>query len=123
MHWLPLGSCRSLTRRTSAVAALLLALTWSAHGGSYGPQTFTFANGTTALGDGSLIASSDGTASVQSNALRLTASGVGNTGASFKLPDLDPGKVVQSVDLAFKVRLFASGTPADGFTVNFGALP
>lgn len=91
--------------------------------GNYGPQAFSFADGTTILGDGTVIASSDGTASVRANALRLTTNGTGNTIASFKLPDIDPTKEVQSVDATFKLRLFSSSTPADGFTFNFGNLP
>ena len=91
--------------------------------GTYGPQAFSFPNGTTNLGDGSTIASSDNVAAVVNNALRLTANGVGGSSASFKLPNLDSDKSVQSFDVTFKLRLFASGTPADGFSLNFGNLP
>src|SRR5688572_6186234 len=79
----------------SALASLSVPL---ASAGSYGTQAFTFADGTTSLGDGSTIASSNGAASVQSNALRLTANGTGSTTSSFKLPDLDPAKLIQSFD-------------------------
>ncbi|MES2572897.1 MAG: CotH kinase family protein [Verrucomicrobiota bacterium] len=101
----------------------LLACTDVARAGSYGTQAFTFATGTKNLGDSSVIASNDGTASVQANALRLTANGVGDTTASFKLPDLDAGKGISGFDVTFKLRLFTSGTPADGFALNFGSLP
>lgn len=91
--------------------------------GTYGTQAFTFANGTVSLGDGSTIGSSNSIASVQSNALRLTANGTQNTNASFKLPDIDPGKEVQSFDVSYKLRFFAAGTPADGYSLNFGNIP
>lgn len=90
--------------------------------GTYGVQTFTFANGTTNLTDNTVIASSDGIASVQSNGLRLTANGTQNTAASFKIPDLDPGKGIQSFDVTYKLRFFGAG-PADGYSLNFGNLP
>ena len=41
----------------------------------YGPQAFAVSNGTTTLGDGTTIAGTDGTASVQNGALRLTQAG------------------------------------------------
>jgi hypothetical protein len=106
-----------------AAAFLCSAVSSSLEAGTYGTQAFTFANGTVNLGDGTVIASNDGTASVQTNALRLTANGTGSTAASFKLPDLDPGKEVQSFDVTYKLRFFASGTPADGYSLNFGNLP
>jgi hypothetical protein len=113
---------RSLS--TLAVFLVTFALTTGVNqAGTYGPQAFTFANGTNNLGDGTTISSNDGIASVQSNALRLTASGTTSTASSFKLPDLDAAKEVQSFDVSFALRLFASGTPADGFSLNFGALP
>jgi len=102
--------------------------TASVEAGSYGTQQFTFPNNTTVLGDGTAISSSTmtggfSTASVQNNSLRLIANGTPDTSSSFKLTDLDPGKAVQAFDAAFKLRFFASGTPADGISFNFGAIP
>src|SRR4030095_10581733 len=106
-------------------AAILLSFVPLCHleAGTYGTQAFTFANGTTTLGDNTVIAANDGIASVQNNALRLTASGTGSTAASFKLPDLDPGKEVQSFDVIYKLRFFASVNRADGYSLNIGNLP
>jgi hypothetical protein len=109
--------------RIAAAVLLSIVPVFRLEAGTYGTQAFTFANGTTSLGDNTVIASNDGTASVQNNALRLTANGTGSTAASFKLPDLDPGKEVQSFDVNHKLRFFASGTPADGYSLNFGNLP
>jgi hypothetical protein len=118
---------RKLLQCRLGAQALLTATLFSigsfAFAGTYGTQPFTFANGTTNIGGGATIASNNGVASIQNNALRLTANGTGDTGASFKLPDLDPGKEVQSFQVTFVVRIFSSGTPADGFSFNFGALP
>ena len=49
-------------------------------------QGFEFANDTDNLGDGSIISSNDGTATVQDNLLKLTEAGINSTAASFILP-------------------------------------
>lgn len=109
----------------TAALGILSALSWA---GTYGTQGFAYANGTTNVGGGTTLASTtvtgtDATASVQAGALRLTANGTGGTAASFKLPDLDPSKEVAAFDVSFQLRFFASGTPADGFSLSFGAVP
>ena len=111
--------------RTTAVAAWL-SLAAQGLSGTYGPQAFTFADGTTSLGDGTVMASSNNVTSVQANALRLTQAGVGGSYASFKLADIDPGKEITAFDATLKVRmtkLNGTNTPADGWTLNFGAIP
>src|SRR5678815_5752535 len=110
------------------IAALLSSSTALLQGGTYGPQPFTFANNTVNLGDGTVIASTtttggQPTCSVQNNALRLTANGTGSTSASFKLPILDPSKEVGSFDVTYNLIFSASGTPADGYSLNFGPIP
>ena len=94
-----------------------------------GTQNFNGAGPIANLGDGTSISSSNtGTdghpaAVVLNNALRLTQNGTGNTSSSFKLPDLDPGKAIDSWDATFKVRMSASSTPADGWSLNVGPIP
>ncbi len=100
-----------------------IALLRIAAAGSYGPQNFTYTDGTTDLADGTAIASSNGVASVQKNYLRLTQDGVGGTSSSFKLSDLDSGKEVTVFTITFSLRMSTAGNPADGFSVNFGAIP
>ncbi len=86
---------------------------------SAGIQTFSAAVGITDLGDGTLISSTNGVASIQPNAgfgtgLRLTDDGVGGTLSSFQLPDIDLGKEMNSFTASFRVTMNAAGTPADG---------
>ena len=42
-----------------------------------------------------------------------------------KLPDLDPGRNIQSFDVSFKVRMTKNGAepPAEGFSINIGPIP
>ena len=89
-------------------------------------QTFTFADGTTSLGDGTLIGSnrSKGVTAVWNRRLRLTLSGSINTNSSFKLPDLDPGSSVRSWKARFGLRMRAkAGSPAHGWSLNLGPIP
>src|SRR4051794_39080237 len=118
---------RSLPLLLGSVA-LLSPFTVVLRAGTYGPQPFTFANGTVNVGDGSVIASTtvtggQPTCSVQNNALRLTGNGTGSTNASFKLPVIDPGKEVASFDITYNLIFSASGQPADGYSLNFGPIP
>ncbi|MFT6178510.1 MAG: hypothetical protein ACJAQT_000582 [Akkermansiaceae bacterium] len=87
-------------------------------------QAFTgFSTGTTALGDGSAISSNDGTAQIRVTGdpyLRLTASGTGSTGSSMKLPDLDPGKAIDSFTVSFDLFIGGGGSLADGASLTFG---
>ena len=87
-------------------------------------QSFTFPNGTTNLGDGTTIGSTDGINSVQSNALRMTQDGVGNTASSFRIP-AQPGSSLgwtATFDITM-IDAAGGGQPADGFSFNYGALP
>ena len=75
-----------------------------------------------ALADGSVPASSNGTASIIGGQLRLTANGTGSTLAGYRLPDLDVGKEISEFTLDYDVTLYATGTPADGYALSFGAI-
>lgn len=93
-----------------------------------GTQTFTFADRTTDLGDGTTIASNNGTASVLSNRLRLTQRGTSNTNSSFKIPNLDGSSSLQSWTASLNVVMSTSGfggggNPADGWALNVGPIP
>lgn len=85
-------------------------------------QDFEFSDDTVELGDGSIVAGNDGTNSVQDGALRLTQDGVGSTASSFLLPKFN---VKEGWTMTFDLTLEAeqgANPPADGFSVNFGAL-
>jgi hypothetical protein len=118
-------AARSLIRW--AAAAVMAASCGSGLCGSYGPQDFSaFAVGATSLGDGTEIGSNNGICQIRGNTnryLRLTESGTLNTSASFKLPDLDPGQEVRAFTIRFSLYMNAAGTPADGVSLNFGAIP
>lgn len=93
--------------------------------GNYSQNFTGFPQGTTNLGDGSEIGSSNGIAQVRSTAspyLRLTASGTGGTSASMKLPDLDPGEAIESFTVNFDLQIGGSGGFADGVSLTFGAI-
>src|SRR5688500_18797929 len=111
----------------AAVTSLLLFAN-AASGGSYS-QSFSLADGTTAIGGGTALTTSNtanpAVASVQGGALRLVQAGVPSTASAFKLPDLDPGRNIQSFDVTFTVRMTQNGseTPADGFSINIGPIP
>ena len=93
-------------------------------GGSYSQDFNGFADGTTDLGDFSVMGNNIGdpdVTSVQGEAFQLTLDGTGSTLASFKTPPLGPG-MSQIFIAGFDVALVAGGTPADGFAVNFGVI-
>ena len=87
-------------------------------------QDFEFADGTTDLGDGSVIASNDGINQVVGGALRMTQSGVNSSNAYFWVPAL-PGADTLGWSAHFDFTLAHEGanTPADGFSFNYGAVP
>ncbi len=116
-------------------ATICLSTTCIALGGSYPtgkfPQGFDVPDGTVDLADGSLIASTaqtpDGTpvAVVIGGMLRLIDKGTTNSIGSLKLPDLDPGNVINAFDLKFGVVMGAGSGPVtgEGWSVNFGRIP
>ena len=125
---------RGLLGRLSWVLLLplLVASPVSLLAGSY-LQGFTFANGTlpgSALwNDGAtLLTPSAGTppapvASVQANAFRLTQDGVMGTTSALQFPDIDPGQDIVNLTIDFQLKMTATGTPGNGFSINFGDIP
>ncbi len=87
-------------------------------------QEFEAEDGATDLGDGSIIASSDGTNSVQGGKLRMTEVNVGDTGASFVIPAVAGAENGWSAAFEFEIdHTGGNNTPADGFSFNWGAIP
>ena len=87
-------------------------------------QSFSVADGTTNLGDGSVVGSNDGTASVQGGALRLTQDGIAGTRASYRVPAIIGSS--QGWSAEFDVTLADSvgaNPPADGFSFTYGSIP
>ncbi|MEM7384974.1 MAG: hypothetical protein AAF514_08510, partial [Verrucomicrobiota bacterium] len=111
-----------LCSRTLKTLLPLLFLTVSLQAAEYSQNFDGFENGETDLGDGSVIASNDGTNTVQDNALRLTQAGVNSTAASFILPPLDASEG-WSATFDFIIEHSGANTPADGFSFNFGEIP
>ena len=93
--------------------------------GSYS-QSFTgFSSGTTSLGDGSQINSNTGITQVRGTSdpyLRMTDNGTGGTSSSLKLPELDPGKAIDSFTVSFDLLIGGSGSLADGISLTFGEI-
>ena len=85
-------------------------------------QAFEFPNGTDDLGDGSIIASNDGTAAVQDNVLKLTEAEVNSTAAAFILPPFN-ASTGWTASFDFSIEHIGENTPADGFSFNYGAIP
>ncbi len=85
-------------------------------------QHFQAANGTTDLGDGSIISSNDGTNQVIDGALRMTQSGTGDTASSFVIP-VTGFHNGWTATFDFTVTHTGDNTPADGFSFNYGEIP
>ena len=89
-------------------------------------QDFTYADGTTDLGDGSTIGSAVGgtagtIASVQSNELRLTQVNTNSQHASYRIPALANSSLGWTATFTLTLRDAVGGNPpADGFTFNYG---
>ena len=113
----------------------LLASLVSAHGGAYPgrnlAQSFSYPDGTTDLGDGSILGSErtpaggGPVAMIMGSRLVLSERNSPHTVASFKLPDLDPANVIRSLDVSFGVFMDKDpGAPAgEGWSLNFGRIP
>ncbi len=83
-------------------------------------QTFdAFANETRAFLDGSTL-EGGAQASVQNQALRLLQNGVGGVDALYRLPALAGSS--EAWCISFDFIMASSGTPADGFSVNYGPI-
>ena len=118
-----------------AFAFLLLLTVTSLHAGNYA-QNFAFGTvGTQTIGGGDLSALSSSASTITTKispwaqggnkALQLMGTLGGNT-ASWKMPDLDAGKEIQSFDATFNAgtyRQTAGAIPGAGWSLNFGAIP
>jgi hypothetical protein len=119
--------------RTLATA-LALTLAAPAHAGRYpasGTQTFNYPDNTQNLGDGAIFYPANATSfsAVQGNPApfaRLSKTGATGNLAAFKLPNLDPGKTVESFSASFTVKMKRSSTtsvPGGGWAFCFGPIP
>ncbi|MFT7172207.1 MAG: hypothetical protein ACI9NQ_000416 [Paracoccaceae bacterium] len=103
-----------------SIVALCASLSFAANASaeSYVQNFDGFADGTTVLGDGSMM---NGTASIQGGQLELTRDGVAGGGASFAIPALAESSLGWSA--TFDVSISDSvgdNEPADGFSLNYG---
>ncbi len=107
----------------SAAAALLLSA------GTLTAQVYiqnfdTFANGTTNLGDGTIIASAAaGGASVQNGKLQLTRDGVNNENGTFKIPGFAGASNGWTAEFDLTISDATANNPADGVSFNWGNFP
>jgi hypothetical protein len=87
--------------------------------------SFDFDDGTTDLGDGSTISSDNDAApaSVQGGALRLTTAENGGGGAAFVFPGGFDGSEGWTMTFDLVVEHTGGNTPADGLSINYGAIP
>jgi len=112
----------------STMAALATGMITSASAASYLQNFDGFANGTTDLGDGSVIGShfddaGNGVAraSVQGGELRITEDNVNSQRASFRIPAVANSSLGWSATFDFTMADAAGdNAPADGFSFNYG---
>ena len=126
----------TLSRRARLLSILLAVAGAGAEvfAGSYSQNFSAGTVGTQTIGGGdtSVLGASAGTITTAVNiwapgnkALQLMAPLGGNT-ASWKMPDLDVGKEIQSFDATFTAgtyRASAGAVPGAGWSLNFGAIP
>ncbi|MGI9241081.1 MAG: lectin-like domain-containing protein [Verrucomicrobiales bacterium] len=83
-----------------------------------------FPDGATNLGDGTTIASNNGTCQVVDGALRITSAATGNTRSSFRIPSLTGSSEGWTATFDYQLTDTPGGNPpADGFTLNYGDIP
>jgi len=113
----------SSPKSLSAFATAALLAAGSARAAVY-TQNFTFADNTSSLGDGTIIASNDGLASVQGGALRIANDAIGNETSVFKISGL--GGASLGWTATFNVTItdtVGENPPADGFSLSWGNVP
>ena len=89
-------------------------------------QDFEFPDGTTDLGDGSVIGASDGINQVLGGQLRLTDSLTAGTRSSFRVPALPNSSSGWHATFDYVLTHdpgHPNPDPADGFSFNYGAIP
>mgnify|MGYP001490334995 CR=1 FL=1 len=113
--------CRLPHQFLLTTTAILLAFSGFANAETYSQNFDGFANGTTDLGDGTVMF---GTASVQNGALELTRDGVGGGYASFSVPPIANSALgwKATFDLTISDGV-AANNPADGMSFNYGNAP
>lgn len=112
---------KKLSAKALLVTAASLGFGVSAHAAVY-TQNFTFANGTTNLGDGSTLTTAGGIpASIQNNQLELTNAANLNTTNSFNIPALANSALGFTVSFDITLSDTPGGNaPADGFSFSYG---
>lgn len=112
-------------------AAALAAFSSPALAGRYpasGIQTFTYADGTTSLGDGTSLTSTflGNFARISANALQLAHATFSGNFTAFRIPQLDAGNAIQGMDFSVNVKMQKSSATAQGgpgWALCFGAVP
>ena len=102
-------------------SVFLLAFTGLARAGDYTQNFDGFADGTTDLGDGTVMF---GTARVVNGALQLTQDGIAGGAASFSIPPL--AEASSGWRATFDLSIFdgsGNNPPADGMSFNWGSAP
>ncbi|NJM39031.1 MAG: PEP-CTERM sorting domain-containing protein [Akkermansiaceae bacterium] len=102
--------------------SILVTLTFpfSTHAASSYMQNFNgYANDTTDLSDGTVIASDSGSASIQNNALRLSFYEQSGEIGNFRIPGLSGSAAGWTA--SFTVSLSSPDAPADGFSFSWGS--
>ncbi|MAT46801.1 MAG: hypothetical protein CMO35_05140 [Verrucomicrobiaceae bacterium] len=89
----------------------------------YGPQIFNQPDGTTNLGDGTTLASSDDSATVEGGALILTRDGSANSHASLRIPSLAASAQGWTASFEFTLAVQPGEDPGEGFSFSYGAIP
>ena len=88
-------------------------------------QEYNFPDGTTDLGDGSIVTNNQDAGSVQGGRLQLTTDDVNSQVANYMLPVIPELGSAQSFKICFDLALFdaeGGNPPADGFSFNLGAI-
>ena len=85
--------------------------------------SFDFPDDTTDLGPGTTLSSNDGIASVQGGVLRLTMAEQNSSASAFTFGQRFDGTGGWTLTGRAVVEHTGENTPADGFSINYGAIP
>ena len=109
--------------RILSSAGILALASLPLHAVQYGPQVFEQPDGTTNLGDGTTLASSDDSAAVEGGALILTRDGTANTHASLRIPAQAASAQGWTASFEFTLADQPGDDPGEGFSFSYGAIP
>lgn len=110
----------SISKTILAISGISLLATVAASAAVYS-QNFTFPDGTNVLGDGTIIASNDGLASVQGGALRISSDSIQGQASVFKIPGLANASLGWTATFSFSMSdVPGESAPADGFSFSWG---